>query len=340
MRGALRFLGPALAGLVFGACGRHAEAPASGAAMPAVRVAVAIVQRETAPARLATSGTVRPVRRAALAARVAGAVIQVPSLGHAVRAGDILVRLDAREYEARAVQARARLTQIERELARERQLQATGAGPIEAVRSLEDEHTQGLAAVHEAEALLSYTAIRAPFDGVVAVRHLEPGDLAQPGQPLLQLDGADAFEIEVGLPETLAVSVRVGDALSVEADGIAFSAPVREISGAADAAARTTLARLAVPSTAPVHAGQFVRVLIPGPEAPVLLVPAAAISRVGQMEQVFLVDAQNRARLQLVRTGPTRLNRVEILAGLDAGERVVVAPPAGLRDGQRVEWAP
>ena len=72
----------------------------------------------------------------------------------------------------------------------------------------------------------------------------------------------------------------------------------------------------------------------------VLLVPGIALSNLGQMERVFVVGENNRAVLRLVKTGATRGERLEILSGLDAGERVVVAPPAGLREGQTLEILP
>jgi len=89
-----------------------------------------------------------------------------------------------------------------------------------------------------------------------------------------------------------------------------------------------------------VRSGQFVRVFIPGAPTRALLVPAAALSPLGQMERIFIAGPDNRAVLRLVKSGAIRADRVEILSGLDDGERVVVAPPAGLREGQTLEILP
>ncbi len=328
--------------LAFGACGRPPTAQAPGA-LPAARVSVAPVQREAVSVLLPISGTVRAVRRAALAAKVAGTV-EPPALalGQAVRTGEVLLKIAAAEHTARVAQGRALVTQVEREFARERTLAASGAGTPETVRGLEDRIAQAQAALREAEAVLDYAIVRAPFDGVVARKFVEPGDFAAVGAPLLQLDGRDALEIEVAVPESLAAALVVGAPLGVELPTAAlrFQATVAELSSAADPATRTTTAKLAIPPGTAARPGQFAQVLVPAAPTTVLLVPAGAASLFGQMERVFVVDERQRAVLRLVKTGGRRGDRIEILAGLENGERIVVAPPATLRDGQPLEIAP
>lgn len=290
-----------------------------------------------------TSGTVRAVRRAAIAAKVSGYITAFSiTLGQRVSAGEILLTISAAELDARVAQARAQLTQIERELARERALQSTGAGTIDAVKSLEDRLAQTQAAVREAETMLGYATVRAPFDGVVAKKHVEAGDFATPGAPLLQLDGRDAFEIEVGVPESLGAALAVGTPLDVEISGAParLRATIAELSSAADSAARTITAKLSVPPGTSVRSGEFVRVFLPGARADVLLVPTVALSPFGQMERVFTVGENNRASLRLIKTGAVRGDRVEVLSGLDVTDRVVAAPPPTLRDGQPLAISP
>jgi len=98
--------------------------------------------------------------------------------------------------------------------------------------------------------------------------------------------------------------------------------------------------KIAVPAGAPVRSGQFVRVQIPGSSLRTLLVPASAVSVSGQMERVFVAGDRNRAVLRLVKTGALRGDQLEVLSGLSAGERVVAAPSATLRDGQPLEVQP
>ena len=337
-RFALGFLLP----LALGACGRPPAAQSPGG-LPTARVSVAYVQRESTPALLPISGTVRAVRRAALAAKVAGAVEAPPlALGQVVRAGDVLLKIAAADHTARVAQVRALLTQVERELARERTLAASGAGTPDTVRSLEDRLAQAQAALREAEAVLDYAIVRAPFDGVVARKFVEPGDFAAVGAPLLQLDGRDALEIEVAVPESLAASLAVGATLAVElaTAPLRFQANVSELSSAADPTTRTITAKLTIPPDTTARPGQFAQVFVPAAATTVLLAPANAVAPFGQMERAFVVNERQRAVLRLVKTGARRGDRIEIVAGLDAGERVVIAPPATLRDGRPLEISP
>ena len=86
-----------------------------------------------------------------------------------------------------------------------------------------------------------------------------------------------------------------------------------------------------------VRSGHFVRVEVPGEIRDALFVPASAVNRFGQMERVFSIGPENRAVLHLVKTAGGREDHVEIVAGLSAGDQVIVDPPAGLREGQLTE---
>jgi RND family efflux transporter MFP subunit len=321
-------------------CARH-ETVAQTASLPSVRVRVAMVQAADVPRLTEVTGTIQPVRRAVLAAKVMGAITELPvTLGQRVRANDTLLKIFSAEANAKLARARAEFNVARRDLERERALQAKGASTAETVRTLEDRFTGSEAMVHEAEAQLSYTEIRAPFDGVIARKLVNAGDLANPGQPLLEVEETQNFEVDACIPDSFAATLTPGTAFSVEAGGIPFTGTLREISSTADAATRSIGVKIAVPAGTAVRSGQFTRVQVPGPTIRTLLVPAAAVSISGQMERVFVVGADNRAVLRLVKTGATRNERIEILAGLVENERVVHAPPAGLREGQPLEVQP
>jgi RND family efflux transporter MFP subunit len=328
--------------LVLAGCKRH-DPNVTAATLPVVQVEAAAVQAAQTPVFTTFTGTVRSVQRAVLSAKVMGTVAEVPViLGQPVAAGELLLRLSAAEIEARVAQAKAQLNQVTRDLERERALLAREASTADMVRTLEDRQALTAAMVREAETMLGYTLVRAPFAGTIARKHVDSGDLASPGQPLLELTGNDAFEIETNLPASLATRLTKGTDLNVEVPdaGAPFTATVTEISSAADPRARTVPVRLAIPAGATVHPGQFARVQVPGEAAASLTVPATAVTRFGQMERVFVISADHLAGLRLVKTGAVSGDNVEILSGLNAGERVVTAPPAGLRDGQPLEILP
>jgi len=186
--------------------------------------------------------------------------------------------------------------------------------------------------------MLAYTRIAAPFSGVLTAEFAKPGDLATPGRPLFEIEGVDQLRAEVQVPESLS-SPALGAELTVLAGDDPVSGQLAELSPAADPTSRTRLAKIALPAAAAVHSGQFVRVLWPAGNRTALTVPATAVMTFGQMERVYVVTA-GRAQLRLVKTGARESDRVQIAAGLDAGEVVVTAPSAALRDGQPVEIQP
>lgn len=336
------YLVPALA--LFAGCAKQPAAEiAAGAPLPPVQVRIATVTAEKIPSLTAVTGTVRPIQRAQIAAKLMGAIEEMPvTLGQSVRAGDLLVKISAGEITARVAQAQAQLNVARRDLARERDLLPKGASTAEMVRGLEDRLTVAQAMVREAEVMLGYAEIRAPFDGVVARKSANPGDLAAPGMVLLEVEGTADFQVEVAVPVSLAAGLVRGTILTVElpAAGVRFTGPLAEVSSAADSQSRSVLAKISVPANTVVRSGEFARVLVPGTPVPTLLVPATALSPLGQMERIFVASADSRAVLRLVKSGPVHGDRIEILSGLDAGERVVVYPPASLREGQPLQILP
>ncbi len=341
MKSAL-FLLPALA--LFAGCAKPAPAElAAGANLPPAKVRTANVGAEKIASLTEVTGTVRPVQRAQLAAKLMGAIEEMPvTLGQPVHAGDLLVKISAGEITARLAQAQAQLNVARRDLERERALLPKGASTADMVRGLEDRFTMTQALVREAEVMLGYAEIRAPFDGVVARKSAHPGDLAAPGMVLLEVEGTADFQVEAAVPDSLAAGLARGFPLTVElpAAGLTFTGPIAELSSAADTQARSVLVKISVPAGTTVRSGEFARVRVPGAPVLTLLVPATALSSLGQMERVFVTGAGPRAVLRLVKSGAVYGDRVEILSGLDAGERVVINPPAGLREGQPLDILP
>jgi RND family efflux transporter MFP subunit len=328
------------AALLFAGCSRHKRPAAPVPA--AVNARTARVESAALPLTQTLTATVRPLERATLAARVMGSVTAADfTVGQTVKTGDFLLTLTAAEVPARLAQARAALAQAEREAAREAALVKQNATAADSALAAEDRRRIAAAAVTEAEALLAYTRVTAPFAGTITQKSVNSGDLATPGTPLLVLEATDRLRAEVQVPETFS-TLPLGTAIFVElAPGTApVSANLVEFSAAADPSTRTRLAKLALPATSAARSGQFIRVLWPVGETTSRLIPSSALTHLGQMERVFVVGADNRAVLRLVKSGATRADRVEILAGLDDGERVVVAPPASLREGQTLAIIP
>jgi RND family efflux transporter MFP subunit len=193
----------------------------------------------------------------------------------------------------------------------------------------------------EAETLLAYTRVTAPFDGVVTAKHADVGDLATPGRRLLAMENPASLRLEVDVPEALVGRVQLGDRLPVQVPAAEKSAQgvVSEISPTAAPGSRTFLVKLDLPDDPAFRVGQFGRAEIAIGESAALFVPASAVLQRGQMEMVFVV-ADGAARLRLVKTGRPVAQDIELLSGVSAGEQVVVGPASDLVDGQPVEVRP
>lgn len=328
-----------LASLAVAGCHRPSHETKEAPALPTVNVSAETIALETARSREEIPGTIQSVDRAMISAKVVGTIDSLPvNLGQEVKEGDLLVSVLAGEISAKVLQAQAQLNQTVRDLDRERDLLTKGASTAETVAALEDGVRVLQAAVSEAETMLSYTKIRAPFDGVVTRKMANEGDLASPGMPLLVIENPKFFEVGTDIPEMLAQTIAVGSEVEVTMPGWDWTgmSVITEMSPAADPGTRTFHAKVAVPDGAPVRSGQFARIRLPGRPIETILVPTAAVSTYGQIEIVYTVE-ENRADMRIIKTGMTYSDHIEVLAGLSAGDVVITNPPANLIDGQPVE---
>lgn len=185
----------------------------------------------------------------------------------------------------------------------------------------------------QAQIALEYGEIRALDDGEVVRREAEPGDLAFPGKPLLVLQTGGSLRLEAQVREGLIGRVRPGTPLSVvigSLSDVPLTGTVEEVIPAADPLSRTFEVRVGLPAVPDLYPGMFGRLLIPVGETETVLVPAAAVSRVGQLETVRVRDGERETPVY-VKTGRTypagqsgTYDEVEILSGLRGGETVVL----------------
>jgi len=306
--------------------------------LPTALVRVQKVESREYPVTEDVVGTVRTRTRAMIEAKVSGRVASMPvTLGQQVEAGSVLFRLDVREIQAKLDQALALRDQARGDLKRYRALLDEGAVTQQEFDAVQAKKLVTEAAVVEAETMLDYAQVKAPFSGVITRKLADVGDLASPGRPLLELEGLSGFRFEANVPESLVSKVEVGAELAVRIASLPenLKGTVSEISPALDPGSRTFLVKIDLAPDDRLRAGQFGRVAIPIGEAPVIKIPVGAVVKRGQMDLVFVVE-DGRARMRLVKTGKLLDKDVEIVAGLSPGERVVVEGAEHLRDGQPV----
>lgn len=193
-------------------------------------------------------------------------------------------------------------------------------------------------AVAAADLLRGYAEIRAPFAGTITEKQVESGALATPGAPLFTIEQAGALRLEATVEEGFLSKIHTGDPVTVMLDslGQTIAARVSEIVPSVDPAARAFTVKIDLPPVAHLRSGVYGRARFLRGTRRIIAVPAPAIAEQGQMQNVMVVE-DGSARTRLVTTGEKRDDLVEILSGLNGGERVVSPRPAGLADGTRVE---
>lgn len=332
------------AALLAGALAAHAAA----APLATVTVAPAAGERT-----YAAEGVVEAVRQSAVAAQVPARILEVRvRAGDVVKAGQVLVRLDPRtaadqlaSSQAQVAAAQAQLEAARREYERNRRLaekryisQAAMDQAETQYRAAEAQAKASIAQAGVASTQSTFTTLVAPYGGVVASVAAEVGDMASPGLPLLTVYDPSELRVVAQVPESHAPQVALdrpvriavaggGDARTLEATRTLLLPTVNP-------ATHTREARLSLPASAQGLApGMFARAYLPltGADAPRIAVPSTAVVRRPEFTAVYVVDAGGRAQLRQVRLGRASGERVEVLSGLVAGERIAADPVAAAR---------
>jgi membrane fusion protein (multidrug efflux system) len=336
-----RIVGAALALLVGCAAEQHPKS-AEAAPLPPQSVRVEVARKVVRPIGDEVVGTVRARSVTAISSSVMGTIrVLKVKLGSRVRPGDVLMQLAVGEIEAKAAQASALFAQAGVELKRAEQLKASQSIPSAQYDAAAAQYRIAEAALAEAEAMRSYTVIRAPFAGVITDKLCTVGDLALPGKPLLVLESPGTLRLEAAVPEGIAHFLHEGDVMQVRLDAAKepLEAKLSELSPSADPGSRTVLVKLDLPNVPDLRAGMFGRLTVRTGAESSVRVPAQAIVRRGQLETLFVAE-RGKAALRLIRAGRSVDGETEVLAGLEGGEAVVVEPVTLLADGQPIEVRP
>ncbi|MCS6977230.1 MAG: efflux RND transporter periplasmic adaptor subunit [Gemmatales bacterium] len=342
----------------------HGKVPMETAKPPPFHIAdqpVAEVRKIRLPRYETAVGTVRPVYETAVASKLLARVVEVKvKAGQAVTRDEVLVRLDDAELQARLKQAEAALSAAKsahelasiefrraQQLLENRAIARAEYDQFEsALRTATANLERAQQAVQEAKVLLDYATIRAPMTGIVIDKRVEAGDTVAPGQILLTIYDPTRMQMVVTVRESLAERLKVGQKVRgrLEALGYECDATVSEIVPEAQAASRSFTVKVTGPCPPGVYSGMFGRIYIPLDEEEIVVVPEAAVVKVGQLDMVDVLTDRTvqRRSVQLGRrfdsadataapdSGAQGLVLREVLAGLAVGEKVV------LQQGKRV----
>jgi RND family efflux transporter MFP subunit len=325
--------------------GLFAAGTARAADLPVVTVQARAMGRS-----VTYDGSVEALRQAQLAMQVPGRVLELGvHAGDTVRAGQVLLRVDARMAEQGAVAssaqvaaARAALDVATSELARKRQLAEKKYISQSALEQAESQYRAARAQVGaltaQAGAARTQAALhvlRAPFDGVVAQLGVVQGDMASPGQTLLTLYDPAALRVTAHVP---ASGLKQGEAdVRVWLAGAdAALKPARvQVLPAVDARTLTQEVRADLPAGTRAVPGEFARLqwTVAGESAGAVrvFIPASAVVHRTEVTAVYVMGVDDRPQLRQVRLGVPHGDEVEVLTGLDPGERLITDPQAALR---------
>lgn len=352
--------------------GCHSDVVARQATAQTVQAHVVESQLQQAPVNVRATGTLHAHETAVLSAQVVGRIQQVlVHEGDSVKVGQTLVLLDDATLRAAVHQSEAGLmaaqsqqaaAQTDSDLAastleRYKQLQAqksvspqemdevarraeSAAQRLDALRAqTEAAKAQG----SSARAMLGYTRLRAPFAGMVTARMADPGTLAGPGVPLLQVDSAGPLQLQATVDESAVASVHVGKRIQVSIDGApaaGSAGTVTEIVPAADPASHTFLIKIDLAASKQLRAGMYGTAEIPTGSHQAILVANSSIVVRGSLPCAYVLDGNGIAQLRYVTLGTAQGNLVEVLSGISASEKLVDDPADRDLAGKRIEVRP
>ncbi|MGE0659481.1 MAG: efflux RND transporter periplasmic adaptor subunit [Reyranellaceae bacterium] len=305
----------------------------------AVYIETAVATRGAVVEAVYATGTVEPVNWAKVSPTVSGRLTEIAGRDNMrVRRGDVLARLDDAEARARVIEADARFAYWRDELARQRTLADRGVASREAFDRAQAEYLAAQAAQIVAARRLADLVLVSPMDGVVLRQDGEIGEVVDKLQTLFWVGQPRPLRAIVDVDEEDIPLVAAGQAALVKADAFpdaSIEGAVIEVTPKGDPLNKSYRVRVSLPDDTRFHIGMTVETNIVVREAAdALLVPIDALVD----GSVFVVNDGSVERRK-IRIGIRGRDRVEVLAGLGAGDRVALNPPAGLADGARVRVA-
>lgn len=297
----------------------------------AVPLATAPVELREIELTYPAEAVVEAVKQAVIAAQVPGRVVEVRAdAGDAVKQGQLLMRIDAREAAEGYAASQATLANAKANYERTQNLYAQKFISKAALDKAEADYRATQAGSGAAGAATSHASIVSPLTGFVAQRHTEAGEMATPGRPLITVYDPKGLRVTSSIPQYKLAAVRASLRAKVEfpESGKWIDAAKVEVLPAADPRTHTVTARVYLPDNLPgIIPGMFARAHFVTGTAKKLLVPAAAVLRRGEVTAVYVIDEKNAARLRQVRLSePLAGGFHEVLAGLSAGEKVALDP--------------
>lgn len=339
--------------LMLAACGKDTGAAAADAA--ASSLAVTLVQAATQPIQrsVIASGPVSAYEEMQLGVEISGARVTALNVdvGQIVRRNQVLLELDHRTLDSELAQAQAALRESDASvalatasynrgspLAKEQLISASQLDELRATKTQSEARRSTARAQRDAAQLRrDFAELRAPADGIISRRLVQPGQVVSAGTELLRLVRDGRLEWRAELPEAELARVAPGAAVTLPtAAGGTVEGVIRAVSPGVDSQTRTGTIYADLPQPGALKIGSYVEGRIVTGAGDALMVPVASVVQRDGIAYVFTVDQKKVARRVRVRTGATSEGRIEIVQGLRPGAEIVEQGAGFLGDGDVV----
>lgn len=308
-------------------------------------LATAQAQYRVIPREYRLDGVVEAINRSTMSAQTQGQVQEILyDVGDFVEPGALVVRLKDTEHRARVTQAAAELKSATAALEQARDEHARVKGmhqkelvsdsamdsAVASLKAAQARFESAVAGLEQAQEQLEYTQIRAPYSGIVTHRHIEAGEIASPGSPLISGISLNELRVIVDVPQSVIPAVRSGGGARVYlADGTTLTPTDITIFPFADMGSNTFKVRLALPEgVKSLFPGMLVKTGFTIGEKRELVIPAQAVVYRSEVTGVYVLTAENRLSFRQIRAGRALGDDLVVLAGLTEGERVALDPVA------------
>lgn len=350
------------AGIVLLAINLGSEDPVSSTpseltTRPIISVSSERVSMTEIPRHHVAAGQVSADQTIELSSRISGYISRLlPAEGAIVEADELLVEIDAATVESAIRQAKASLNEARSELSdaradviRFKELAKTNAISKENIRKAKLRQSRATAAVENANAKLAehraelaYTQIKSPFRARIIEHLSKAGDLAIPSSPILRLESISNPHFETWVPISIIDQLKIGNQVVLKLDSQAepVKSVITEIIRSADTETRRCKVRLGLPQNTTTLVGHYGHAQFPLGYDQRRMVPESGVIQRAGVDGVFIIDSKETARFRSIRTGRHWDGAIELLAGPEEGQEVLLNPPITLRDGDRVTTSP
>lgn len=299
---------------------------------------------------------VEAVRQSTLAAQIAGRIVELRfDAGQSVAKGQVLARIDEREAAQAVAESEARIARAQADAANARATyertkrlveqkfvsQAALDKSLADFDSAQAQVSASRAGSQQAAAARTHTVILAPFSGIVATRHVELGEMASPGRPIVTLFDPKDLRVVASVPQARLAEIRAHASATIEFPSLQQRIKATQVTvlPSADARTHTTQVRAELPDALRgAYPGMFARVRFATGRVAKLLIPARAVVYRSEVAGAYVIGDKGEMQFRQLRLGePAGEGGIEVLAGVVRGERVALDAVAALSQLKRAK---